>query len=290
MTTSELITALKIQGSFPTTDDLFSTDDFLVLLNNQLKTDMTPIMISLNEEYFLQYKDFDIVSGSSYRIPNRAIGSKLRDLKRIDSSGNFSSIDRLFEEDRPLNRSGFYMQRNGVELSSDFTAGTLRMSYFARPNKLVALSACGVVTSIDETNFIVDLDAAPSTFVTGALCDFVQANNPYDLLGYDLQIQGVSGVSITFSSLPNGLAVGDYLCLANQSPVPMLPDELHPVLMQSALCRALSAKKDKVFEQEMVALAQMKEAAILLLDPRVENDSTKFRTGALLGFLGSKRW
>jgi hypothetical protein len=290
MTTSELIAALKIQGSFPTSDDLFSTSDFLVLLNNQLKTDLTPLMLKLNEEYFLQYKDFTITQGATYRIPNRAIGAKIRDLKLMDSSGNFSSIDRLFEEDRPSNKSGYFMLRNSIELTNDFTSGTLRMSYFARPNQLVSTSACGVITSIDEGNFIVDLDAAPSTFIDTTLCDFVQASNPYDLLGYDYEISNVSGVSITFSALPDGLAEGDYLCLANQSPVPLLPDELHPILMQSALCRALSSKKDKVYEQEMIVLDQMKQDAINMLDPRVENNSIKFRSGALLGFLGSRRW
>lgn len=290
MTTTELIAALKIQGSFPTSDDLFSTSDFLVLLNNQLKTDLTPLMLKLNEEYFLQYKDFTITQGATYRIPNRAIGAKIRDLKLMDSSGNFSSIDRLFEEDRPSNKSGYFMLRNSIELTNDFTSGTLRMSYFARPNQLVSTSSCGVIAAIDENNFIVDLDAAPSTFSDTVLCDFVQANNPYDLLGYDYEITNVAGVSITFDSLPDGLAVGDYLCLANQSPVPLLPDELHPILMQSALCRALSSKKDKVYEQEMIVLEQMKQDAINMLDPRVENNSIKFRSGALLGFLGSRRW
>lgn len=288
MTTLELITSLKIQGSFPTSDDLFSTSDFLVLFNNQLKTDITPMMLKLNEEFFLQYKDFTIASGNRYRIPRRAIGAKIRDLQYIDQSNNISSIDRLFEEDRPQSKSGYYMLRNEVELSTDYTTNTLRMKYFARPNELVLPSACGQITSIDTNNNQVEVDAAPSTFVTSALCDFVQNNNPYDLLGYDYEISGVSGTTISFTTLPDGLVVGDFLCLANQSPVPMIPEELHPVLVKSALCATLSAKKDKSFEQEFAMLEKMKEDAVNMLDPRVENDSIKFRSGALLNFFGSR--
>lgn len=282
MTTAELITSLKIQGSFPTSDDLFSTSDFLVLFNNQLKIDITPMMLKLNEEFFLQYKDFTITLDASYRIPRRAIGAKIRDLQIIDASGNVTKVNRLFEEDKSSGASGYYMLRNSVQLTSDYTSGTLRMYYFARPNELVATSACGVVQSIGATSVV--LVSAPSTFVTSAEIDFIQANNPYDLLAYDSAITGVSGTTISFASLPSGLAVGDYLCLANQSPVPMIPDELHPVLVQSCLCKCLSAKKDKNYEQEMVALQQYKDDAINMLDPRVENDSVKFRSGALLNF------
>jgi hypothetical protein len=288
MNTSEMISNLKIQGSFPTSDDLFSNSDFLVLFNNQLKTDITPMMLKLNEEFFLQYKDFTIASGSRYRIPRRAIGAKIRDLQYIDASNNYSSIDRLFEEDRPQSKSGYYMLRNEVELSTDFITGTLRMKYFARPNELVLPSSCGQVVTIDTNNNQVILSSAPATFTTGVNCDFIQNNNPYDLLAYDQEITGVSGTTITFASLPDGLEVGDWLCLANQSPVAMIPDELHPVLVKSCLCATLSSKKDKSYEQEMIALQQMKDDAINMLDPRVENDSVKFRSGALLNFFGSR--
>lgn len=282
MTSSELIASLKIQGSFPTSDDLFSTSDFLVLFNNQLKVDITPMMLKLNEEFFLQYKDFAITQNGSYRIPSRAIGAKIRDLQVIDASGNIQAVSRLFEEDKPAQPSGYYMLRNSVQLSSDYTSGTLRMYYFARPNELVAVSAVGVIQSIGSTSVV--LTAAPTTFVTNAVTDFIQAANPYDLLAYDQSITGVSGTTISFASLPSGLAVGDYLCLANQSPVAMIPDELHPVLVQSALCKCLSSKKDKGYEQEMVTLQQYKQDALNMLDPRVENDSVKFRSSALLSF------
>jgi len=288
LNTTELISALKICGSFPTSNDLFSTSDFLVLFNFQLKSDITPMMLKLNEEYFLQYKDFTISSGSTYRIPKRAVGAKIRDLKMIDGSNNYTAINRLFEEDRGSGKSGYYMLRNSVELSSDFTANTLRMSIFGRPSTLVATTACGKITSINTSTFDVVISSAPSTFTTGAVVDFVQNNNPYDLLGMDYSIASVSGTTLTFSSLPNDLAVGDWICLATESPVPMVPEEIHPVLVQSALVRALSSKKDKALEVEAATLKQMKEDAISMLDPRVENNSTKFRSGKLLSFVSRR--
>ena len=289
MNTTELISALKIKGSFPTANDLFSTSDYLVLFNMIMQTEITPTMLLLSEDYFLLNKDFTISSGSSYRIPKRAVGSKLRDLQIIDSGGNITPLSRLFEEDRPSNPVGYYLVRNSIELSDGFNTGTLRVKYFSRPNKLVETTSCAQVTAIDTGNVQVTVSAVPSTFATDVLCDFVQNNNPYDLLDYDNAIVGVSGSTITMTSLPDGLEVGDWVCLATESPVPMVPEEMHPIIVQAALVNALSSKKDKALDFEAKALEKMKQDAIRMLDPRVENDSVNFRTGRLLGFF-SNRW
>lgn len=284
MNTTELIDTLKIKGSFPTSNDLFSNSDYLNLFNHQLKVDIVPLLIRLNEEFFLQYVDFTIVQGSKYRIPKRAIGAKLRDLKAMDSQGNFTNLDRLFEEDRNTAKSGYYITRNSVELSKDFSSGTLRMSYFARPSTLVLPTSCAQVDSINTSLNQVVVTSAPSAFATNTVVDFVQNNNPYDLLGFDFSISSVSGTTLAFSSLPEGLEEGDWICLACESPVPMIPEELHPVLVQSALVSALSSKKDKALEVEMQVLMQNKQDAINMLEPRVENNSSKIRSGRLLSY------
>ena len=290
MNSTELISALKIHGSFPTSDDLFSDADFLSLFNHQMKVEIVPMMIKLNEEFFIQYKDYTITQGSSYRIPSRAIGSMLRDLKIIDGSGNQTAVARLFEEDRPLNKSGFYIVRNSIELSSDFTANTLRMKYFARPSSLVLTTDCAQVVSVDYLTSSVVVSSVPSDYANGMLADFVQNNNPYDALGIDYAITGISGTTINFDSLPSGIEVGDWVCTANESPVPMVPDELHPVLVQSALCKTLSSKKDKSYRDELETLMRVKEDAINMLDPRVQDNSNKIRTGKLLGYFSTRRY
>lgn len=255
----------------------------------QLKTDLTPLMLRLNEEFFLQYIDFTITTGSSYRIPRRAIGAKIRDLKMVDGSGNYTNIPRLFEEDRANDASGYYVTRNSIELSSDFVGNTLRMKYFARPSTLVATTECGQITSIDTGANTVVVSSAPATMAVSTVVDIVQNNNPYDLLSMDVALSSVSGTTLGFSSLPSGLAVGDWICLATESPVPMIPDELHPVLVQSALVSTLSSKKDKALEHESEVLEKMKIDAVNMLDPRIENNSVKFRSGALMNYFSGGR-
>jgi hypothetical protein len=57
MDSTALISALKIHGSFPTSDDLFSNADFLVLFNHQMQVEIIPMLMKVNEEFFLQYKE-----------------------------------------------------------------------------------------------------------------------------------------------------------------------------------------------------------------------------------------
>ena len=286
MNTTELISALKIKGSFPTSDNLFSTSDYLVLFNMQMELEIFPLMLTLSEEYFVLSKDFTISVGTLYRVPSRAIGAKFRDIQYIDSGSNVIHLDRLFEEDRDTNPRGFYLSKNSIELSNDLIGNTLRVKYFGRPNKLVATTEAGQITSIDSTTQVT-VSALPTTMTTSVLCDFVQNKSPFDLLDYDAAITGVSGSSVSFASLPSGLAVGDWVCLAEESPVPMFPKELHPVLVQSALVAALSAKKDKALTYEAELLERNKKDAIKMLDPRVENNSVKFRSGRLLNYITS---
>lgn len=289
MNTTELITSLKIKGSFPTANDLFSNSDFLSLFNHQMKTEMIPTMLFLSEDYFLLTKNYNIVQNGNYRLPSRSIGAKLRDLQVQDTGGNLIPLKRLFEEDRPANLTGYYIYRNSVQLATQFTSGTLLLKYYARPNTLVMPTACGQVVSFDGTAKTVTVSSVPATFANGVLCDFVQNKNPYDLLSYDNAIVGISGTTIQMTEIPDDLAVGDWLCLAEEAPVPMLPEEMHPVLVQSALVAALSSKKDKALDYEAKTLERVKQDAIRMLDPRVENDSVSFRSGRLLNFFAN-RW
>lgn len=288
MNTTELISALKIHGSFPTSDDLFSDSDFLVLFNHQMQAEIIPMMLKVNEEFFLQYKDFTITSGGLYRIPTRAIGTVIRDLKVIDGSSNETSLIRLFEEDRGSGVSGYYLNRNSVELSTDYSSNTLRMKYFARPGKLVLTTDCAQITDISGTTITVS--SLPSTMTNGTVIDFVQNTNPYDLLEMDVAIATASGTTLTFASVPSGLAEDDWICIAGESPVPMVPEEMHPVLIQSALCKTLSSKKDKAYKDELETLVRVKEDAINMLDPRVQNNTNKVRSGKLLGYFSARRY
>lgn len=281
-TTTDLINSLALQGAFPdSVSSLFSNANFLSILNLEMGKEVVPLLNRVNEEYFLQTKTIALVSGTNlYRMPTRAIGSALRDVQLLGNSGSVTGLNRLFEEDRTSlssNAQGYFLKGNQVEVSPVPTSSTdsLRLLYFRRPSKLVLPIACGQILSINTVLNQVVVTSLPSTMTAGVLTDFVQANSPYDILDMDLAIASVSGTTVTFASLPADLAINDYICLAGESCVPGIPEELISILVQAALCTALSSKKDKSVELELQKLSVMKESAVNMLSPRVKSADKK---------------
>lgn len=286
MLVDDILTAIKLKGGFPT-DNYFTDAELLILLNDEQKTKALPLLMKLHEDFLVQNKDYTIAANTTYRLPARIVGNKMRDLK-LYSNGSYTDLNRIFEEDRSSKRTGYYLTGNKIELSEDITTGTLRLNYFLTPSSLVLSTSCAVVASIDSTTQVT-VSALPSTIYTGSSVDFVQANSPNDLLAYDQTVVGVSGTSVTFSSLPDDLAVGDYLCVAGQTCVPGMPEEFVSLLIQATLVSCLSSKKDKSVEFEKKKLGEMSDALLDLLTPRSESNDIKLIGQGMLSYIHRRR-
>lgn len=246
-TTTDLISEVKLIGSFPTSNSLFSNDNFLTFLNREQLTTIVPLLNKVNEEYFITEKDYSITANqANYRIPKRAVVSQLRDIQLISANGTVTKLTRLYEDNRSSTNNGergYYIKGNEILLSPTpiQSVDTLRMIYMRRPSSFVLPSACAQIISIDTVLNQVVVSSLPSTMATSTVIDFVQADSPYDLLTMDSSIVSVSGTTLSFASLPSDLAVNDYICLAGQSCVPMIPQELVPLLVQVTLCVCLAS-------------------------------------------------
>lgn len=285
MTSNEIIASVLLRSGFPT-DNYFTNAEMLTIMNDEMRLHINPLLMKLHEEFLLQTKDYNIAANTTYRLPKRALGGKLRDLKLYDN-GDYVDLDRLFEEDRYKKSTGYYITRNSIELSDDITTGTLRATYYLAPSQMVLVASVATIASIDSATQVT-VSALPSSISTATPVDMVQASGQYDLLSIDATITNVAGTTLTFSSLPSDLAVGDYICLAGQSPVPTIPVDLHPILTQATLCTCLGSKKDKAFEAESAKLKMLKESMLEMLDPRVESGDIFVRGQGLLSAIRSR--
>ncbi len=156
------------------------------------------------------------------------------------------------------------------------STGTLRLFYFGRPNSLVATSAVATISSIDVTRLIVTTTATiPSTMTSGVSVDFVDATPGFRSLAIDQATTGtVAGTTVTLSTaLPASVLAGDYVCLAGESPVPQIPVELHPLLAQRVVVKALEAlAPDKMVAAKAIC-DEMRKSALTLLTPRAEGSA-----------------
>ncbi len=79
----------------------------------------------------------------------------------------------------------------------------------------------------------------------------------------------IAGADITFASLPTDLAVGDWIALAEYSPIPQVPFEFLPVLAQMTVIKALEANGDNEgVGRAKKDLEVLQANAIQLITPR----------------------
>lgn len=292
-TTSLLLSDIRTGGMLPAASLLtFGDSDLLRLADREIQAGIVPLVMGVREEYFVSYQDFAITPGArtnTIRIPYRAIGNKVRDIAFVDGDGVpvRSPLPQLSLEQLEDGGSGFYVTGNTITLynaGGDWGTGTARVSYFQRPNRLVATYSAGVVSSV--VGSVVTLLSVPAGFASGLRYDFVRANPGYDCLAIDYTAT-LAGSTLTFATVPDELTAGDYVCRAGEAPVPQIPLELHPVLAQRVVVKALEAIGDSQGMKDAQAkLQELQTDALKLITPRVDgapkrvvNLSSPFRRG-----------
>lgn len=297
-TADELIASLKRRGMIPTSSRTLSNTDFLSFINDEIFTSLVPFIMSTREEYLVASSTESTVSGSAeYSLPERSIGGKLRDLQILEGS-TYTTLERYepgrlewssTDSSRP---SAYSLEGNNVVLHpTPSGVETLRFKYFQRPNRCVLAEDAGLITSVGATTVVISL--VPSDFGTGAAdYDFIKGTGP----GFECRAIDQSGTrsstTLTFAGgVPDGVAVGDYVALAGQSPIPQIPLDLHPLLAQRCVARSLEALGFR--DQAMLANAtadRMQKNLLGLLTPRVEGASRYVIGSNAPGHGRHRRW
>lgn len=271
----------------PTSQVTFTSTDFYALGDDSIRAKIVPLVLKAMAEFYVFPYNYPINQNQgSYPIPSRAINMILRSLEIVSSSDPDSkmNLEQLSREDlfaalsgnnrTLIKKNGFYMEGNNVVLyptPAQANLDTLRMNIFIRPNQLVDVSACGLISAIDLNAGTITCVSVPSTWTTGNIFDLVKANPGFDCTAIDQAITNISGGVITFSSaLPSTVSVGDYVCLAGQSCVVQVPVELQPLLTQYVVVRVLSAQGDSKLKDAIAELEALEKNASLLLTPRVQ--------------------
>lgn len=287
-TTTELINQVKLYGAIPVADTTVSNEDILRFMNFEMKSYIVPFVLRAREEFYVKESNYTIQAGvDRYAIPERALASKIRDIYLMDGE-NFIPIARQEPDNRPwytvtYNYSysqSFYVENNEIVMMPKPNMGgtTLVFKIFLRPNELVSIDRCGVITAIDTVNKVVTVSSIPTNLTAGTKIDFVKSRPHFDILSYDKTLVSVDDVNlqITCSELPSTLAVGDYVCSENESPVPQIPAEVFPMLISRTTERCLMALGDFDGVKAIQARNQEVERDILtLLDNRVHGKAHK---------------
>jgi hypothetical protein len=226
---SYFLAQVKLKGSIPT--GRFTDSEILDVAHDVMLTQVVPFIISMREEYYVAHENHTITASvTSYPISYRAMGLSLREVKLV-RNGSIIDLPRMSPEEVTSESTGtpraFYLEAGNVILypTPSSTEGTLKLSYFKTPNKIVEVADTAVITAIDTVTGVVTA-GCPTTWTTADEFDLISRHNGHRCLALDLTASAVSTTSATFAAadLPSTLAVGDYIALAGQSPYLEVPD------------------------------------------------------------------
>lgn len=302
-TTNSLLPMLRLLPLMPSVQALFSDSDLVNIMDFEMGSKILPMIDNQAEEYFIARADMPYTTSQTvFPLPVRATADKLRSVSFFDNSGNEVRIPRLRPEDIMSNVNatglainpalwGFYLENDHVVLYlSSVNGGSnafpfLRLRYVRMPSTLVMESACGQITNVAGN--VITVGNVPATFTTSVTYDIV-SNSPQMFVsrGDDLTVTSIVGNVITFTSLPPiisptpGPQVGDWVCLAMQSPIPQIPFKPgFQLLLQLAAAKCLEIHGDtQGFNIAMSQAADMKNYFISVLTPRVDANVIRLTT------------
>lgn len=297
--TDTLLPTLRLLPLMPAVQALFTDANLLTIMGFEMTSKIVPMLDNQSEEYGVYVLDIPYnTSLTVFTIPPRAHAAKLRALSFVDSTGNEVRIPRLRVEDIMSNVNatglainpalwGFYLQNNkvilylGSALGSSSSYSFLRMRYIRQPNTLVLSTACAQIVSI--AGAIATVARIPSTFITSETYDLI-SNVPqmFDALADSTVITNINTGTkeLTFNSLPATLAVGDWVCLAGESPIPQIPyTPGFDLLLQLSAAKCLEIHGDtEGFNVAMSQASDMKNYFISVITPRVDGNVIRLTT------------
>lgn len=294
VTTDQFVANVKRRVTIPASQALLTNEDILAFADHQLKVRILPMLTGLRQEFFVVKVDQAVVKGQPvYKIPHRSVGRTLRDLKMVDQTGNITlDLVQYAEEDISyINnaggfvRRGFYFRGDNVVLVPipDIDGLTLEMWYELRPSKMVPTTDAATITNIVTTTIgtTVTCSNLSSHFgnVGGSLTvDAIDNYQGNSCLGFDMACVRPSSNTLKFDPgvFPTTAAVGNYIAIADETPVVQLPDEVTVFLETLTAMRVCHAIGDFEGKQVLQQEAQEEEKGLMLLmQPRIEGETQK---------------
>jgi hypothetical protein len=290
-----LLTSVKQRSMNADNQNLLQNADIVRIASEELQAVLIPYIESVKGEYWVVYEDIPFVQGQiMYTIPQRATGTKWRDVCLMDMQNNRVLLNYINPEDMKSSwayspyQFGFYPEADHINLFLGNLVGSgnyksVRMYYFRRPNTLCttlqsdsATANAGQVVSFNAVTQTITLDYAPPAWTTSTQFDIVNSLPPFDSRVDNATITNISGFVLTFANpLPSDLSVGDWVSEANFSPIPQIPVECQRLLEVLTAARILQYTGDPAFQVMQAMAESMKKDLFQVLSPRIDGSPRK---------------
>lgn len=283
----------------PNDTSLYTDQNILDIANEEIDVQLLDKLLSLHEEHLTVHIDVPRNSEGVYDIPHRAVGNKIRDVVMI-TSGTFYEMSQIsigelsdYTYDNQTFSQGldkFYVESNQIKLINNTrNYDTIRIYFYIRPNVLTLEKQSGKITAIvpDGDEIVFKFDKIPDSFTSNSMFDIVGYRTPNKIKCWDIEAVEESANTITkqirfkkedIEEYLDSITEGDYVCVAEESPVPNIPTEMHPVLAQFTAVHILEAMGDtEALGNAQRRLTSMTRSVMSLVDDRVELAPKKIR-------------
>ena len=288
-TVAALLSEIERVSFAPSNQVTFSTPDILAIADEVIESQMQPKIILVREGYFVKIEAYTItVDQARYELPDRAAAMGFREIKIIDSDNSNNSMDLIYADfsDIRTTNSGepkyFYLEENSVVLypTPNATRGTLQVWYPIRPNKLVEVSATGKISAINTVTKTLTLESMPSTWVGTDKYDLIKGTGAHELRNFSdapalsyfyntPSFFNLPTLEIAWNVLPTDLVIGDYVALAQETPLVQLPSIFIRVLARGVAAEMIGDMNQPAAKLLLERFDKGMENALNLITPRV---------------------
>lgn len=311
--TGDLIIESAKRGiSFPSNNaNSLSDDDILAFAYEEMVSKISPLITSLRQEYLIAPPYTITLDDDTqrYRMPQRALGRTLRNVVYVDAGGNRRDLLQVTPEESvkymPTATSSGPVQAYYIEndylvvlpIPSGETGAYLEVTYPLRPSQIIKVQDSGVISTATPATSTIVLVTALATITTSTAIDIISATSGNIVKTLSITPTNVASDTLTFAADAFGddVLAGDYLCLAEQSPVVPIPEEALVALARATQNRILEAVDDleALAVGERILYGDGKKKGLLdalaeLLTPRVESKPAVAKGAANKYFLQSK--
>jgi len=285
-----LLASVKQRSMSASNQNLLTDPDMVRIASEEVQSVLIPYIESIKGEYFVKNLDTPFIQGvTTYIMPQRATGMKLRDVCLVDNQGSEVLLNYINPEDLKSSwayapyQFGFYPRDNSIVLVLGNLVGSgnysfVRMIFFRRPNTLCLQGADGqaaTILNVDYNLNQITVDLSPTVWGTTTTFDIINNMPPFQSFGDDLPITSLAGSVVTFPALPVGLLPGMFLCTANFAPIAQVPVECQRLLESLTAARILQYSGDPSFQVFQAQAEQEKKDLINVLSPRIDGSPRK---------------
>lgn len=271
-----IIESCRTRGALPTTAETFDTEAMLSLMTEECRVYMQSVLRGTPHIYRDEYQDFELDGDTYLELPALCSYAGLRRVAYMQGDQELWLVET--DERKIMNflpsagqPTNWYFRQNRIYFFPGAVSGTVRLYYMPRHPKLIIENQASVIDSFTSTTLTIGNTA------------FANGNNTFDIVEatphFNVKARGIIGnvspsTTVTFSAgdLPDDLVVGDWLVRSGESPIPLMPAELFPLLSQRLLVVVLAAlgRTDRAGVAQ-ARLEEMYREIMVSLSPRAED-------------------